>query len=100
MYASILLVIFLIAIINIQPYKKLSVRYPSTDSTFFIFLSLVFILFLGRETAMTSKIEHIAMTISGYVFAFIPLFYIIILITSWLVTSFKKRQTDTFLRLS
>ena len=99
-YASILLVIFLIAIINIQPYKKLSVRYPSTDSTFFIFLSLVFILFLGRETAMTSKIEHIVMTISGFVFAFIPLVYIIILITSWLVTSFKKRQTNTFVRLS
>ena len=94
-YASILLVIFLIAIINIQPYKKLSVRYPSTDYIFFVFLSLAFILFLGRETTMTSKIEHIAMTISGFIFAFIPLLYIFILIISWLVTSFKKRRTDT-----
>jgi hypothetical protein len=89
-YAIILLVIFLIAIININPYKKESVRYPSTDSIFYIFLSLVYTVFLGRETAMTSKFEHIEMTISGFIFAFVPLFYTTVLIISWLVTRFKK----------
>ena len=99
-YAIILLVTFLIAIINIHPYKKESVRYPSTDSIFFIFLILVYTLFLGRETATTAKYEHIAMTISGFIFAFIPLFYTTILITSWLVTRFKRRQTDAYVRPS
>jgi hypothetical protein len=90
-YAIILLVIFLIAIININPYKKESVRYPSTDSVFFIFLSLAYAVFLGRETAMTAKFEYYEMTISGFIFGFFPLFYIMVLIISWLVTRFKKR---------
>ncbi len=89
-YAIIILVVFLIAIINIQPYKKESVRYPSTDSIFFIFLSLVFILFLGREPAMATKTEKITMMISAFIFALIPLVYTIVLITSWLVTRFRK----------
>ncbi len=88
-YATILLVIFLIAIVNIQPYKKESVRYPSTDSIFLIFLSLVFV-FLGREPALPLKNAHIATIASGFIFALIPLFYTIFLITSWLVTSFRK----------
>ena len=89
-YAIISLVVFLIAIININPYKKESVRYPSTDSVFFIFLSLVLIVFLGRETAMTANFEYIEMTISGFIFAFIPLFYTTVIIISWLVTRFKR----------
>ena len=92
-YIAILVVIFLIAIINIQPYKKLSVRYPSTDSIFFVFLSLLAIFFLGRELTTKSKtINHIVMTIFGFFFSFLPLFYTIILVTFWLVTSFRKRQ--------
>ena len=94
-YSVILLVMFLIAIINTDPYKKESVRYPSTDSIFFIFFSLVYILFLRREIVMTIDLEHIEMTVAGFIFASIPLFYTTILITSWLVTRFKKRQTDT-----
>jgi hypothetical protein len=61
-YAIILLVILLIAIINIDPYKKESVRYPSTDSIFFIFGSLVLTLILGRETVMTAKLKFFEMT--------------------------------------
>ena len=84
-YAITILIIFLIAIINIQPYKTY-VRHPSTDSTFFIFLIIVFILFFGREPAVTTRIEGITMIISGFIFALIPLFYTIFLIISWLVT--------------
>jgi hypothetical protein len=90
-YAIILLVIFLIAIINISPYKKESVRYPSTDSIFLIFLSLVFILLLGRVTVVTANFKYIEMTMSGFIFAFVPLFYTMVFIISWLVTRFKKR---------
>ena len=90
-YAVILLVLFLIAIININPYKKESVRYPSTDSIFFTFFSLVFIILLGRGAVTTTKFAFIELTISGFIFAFIPLFYTTVLIISWLVTRFKKR---------
>jgi hypothetical protein len=90
-YAIILLVIFLIVIININPYKKESVRYPSTDSIFFIFLCLVYTVFLGRGTVTTAKFKFIEMTISGFIFALVPLFYTMVLIISWLVTRFKKR---------
>ena len=93
-YAISILIIFLIAIINIQPYKTY-VRHPSTDSTFFVFLIIVFILFLGREPAVTTRIEGITMIISGFIFALIPLFYTIFLIISWLVTRIKKRQAIT-----
>ena len=92
-YITIISVIFLTAIINIQPYKKLSVRYPSTDSIFFVFFSLLFIFFLGRElTTKTKQIEHTIMAASGFLLAFIPLIYITILIISWLVTRFRKNS--------
>ena len=90
-YATNLLVIFLIAIINLQPYKKESVRYPSTDFVFFGFLSISFILFLGREPAMTTRFVNITIIITGFIFVLIPLFYTIILIILWLVKRFKKR---------
>ena len=67
----------------------------SNGSTFGMYYS--FILLLARKIAMISKIEQIAMTISGVIFAFIPLFYTFIFIISGLVTSFK---TDTSQRLS
>ena len=35
-YALIVLIVLLPVIINVQPFKKSAVRYPSTDSTFFI----------------------------------------------------------------
>ena len=90
-YATNILVILLIAIVNIQPYKKESVRRPSTDSTFFAFLTTVFIVLLGQEVTIT-RIEDIATLVTGFILALIPLFYTIILIISWLVTSYKRRQ--------
>ena len=89
-YIIISLVIFLIAIINTNPYKKESVRYPSTDSAFFLFLNLVYTVLLGRQTDVTAKFKHIEMTISGFIFAFVPLFYTTVIIISWLVTRFKR----------
>ena len=99
MYAITLLVIFLMAIINVNPYKKKSVRYPSTDSVFFIFLSLFFILLLGRGAVTATKLNFVEMTIFTFIFAFIPLFYTTVLIISWLVTRFKRKQTDIYLEI-
>ena len=87
----ILVIIYLIAIINIQPYKKKAVRYPSTDSQFLVFLSLCFIAFLGRATLPSKGLRnyHNIMVILASMSAFGPLLYIIFLIGSWLVS--KKR---------
>ena len=89
----ILVLLYLIAIINIQPYKKKAVRYPSTDSQFLVFLSLCFIALLGRAT-LPSRSQglrnyHTIMATLATVSAFGPLLYIIFLAGSWLVS--KKR---------
>ena len=42
-YAVLALVIFLIAVINLQLFKKVAARYPSTDTVFYILLSLEFL---------------------------------------------------------
>ena len=92
--ASIILVLlYLIAIINIQPYKRKAIRYPSTNSQFLVFLSLCFIALLGRAS-LPSKAQGLRNhhTIMEILFASSvcgPLFYIIFLICYWLVS--KKR---------
>ena len=89
----ILVLLYLIAIINIQPYKRKAVRYPSTDSQFLVFLSLCFIALLGRATlpirARGLRNYHTIMVILASMSAFGPLLYIVFLIGSWLVS--KKR---------
>ena len=64
-------VILLILLINIQPYKKSSVRCPSTDTTFFILLALFFAAILGLdlsalESAIYGMILLIICVISAY----------------------------------
>ena len=48
-YAIILLIIYMIALINIEPYKKIASNYIPTDLIFFYFLSFIYITILGRE---------------------------------------------------
>ena len=87
----VLMLIYLIAIVNIQPYKKKAVRYPSTDSQFLIFLTFCFITILGRATLPSRGLKnyHTIMTILATTSAFTPLLYIIFLIGSWLVSKKK-----------
>ena len=81
-YALIILLLFLIAIINIQP-LKLTVRYPSTDSIFFVLLSLSYVAALGRDSASTEKYSYsTAMTLITFSAAFVPIFYITFFISS------------------
>ena len=46
-YVLIVIATILILLINIQPYKKTAVRYPSTDTTFFVLLALLDSAILG-----------------------------------------------------
>ena len=92
LYTAILAIIYLIAIINIQPYKMKAVRYPSTDSQFLILFTFCLIAILGR-TMLTSKGlmkgYQTTMTTLVLIVTLAPLSYIIFLTGSWLVS--KKR---------
>ena len=50
-YAAIFLVIILIAVINIQPFKKAAVHFPSTDMIFIILLDVYYTAALRRDVA-------------------------------------------------
>ena len=89
-YAVIILVILLIAMVNIQPFKKAAVRYPSTDPIFLVLLSTVYITALARGVADTKHASYyIAMSAITFLSAFVPIFYIIFFTTFWLIS--KRR---------
>ena len=88
-YALIFLLILLIAMINVQPLKN-NVRYPSTDSVFFVLLSLFSIAALGRGITYTEK-HFYSTTMIVIIFAsgFVPILYITFLIGTWVVSRRK-----------
>ena len=54
-YAILALVVILIAIINVQPFKKTAVHYPSNDPIFLVLLSLFFVINIGRDVARSEN---------------------------------------------
>jgi hypothetical protein len=91
-YALILVITVLILLINIQPYKKTAVRYPSTDTTFFFLLILFYSAILGMDSENTMY-SGLIFVIICVVSACIPLFYIIFFVLSWLIKT--KREIKT-----
>ena len=86
-YSTIFIVLLSIAIINIQPYKKVATRYPSTDIIFLLLLSISYVSVLGINTAKTENHSLTTiMTIIAYSSAFVPIVYIIFLVSFWLVS--------------
>ena len=89
-YALIVLIILLTVIINVQPLKKSAVRYPSTDSTFFVLLSLFYASILGMDISGTeSNVYNKTMILICLLSAFIPVIYIAFLILSWLISKMR-----------
>jgi hypothetical protein len=89
-YAVIAIVAYLIVVINIQPFKKAVVRYPSTDSTFLFLLSFSFIANIGRDiTSRESTIFHSIALAMLALSAVVPLIYTAFFISVWLVTRIK-----------
>ena len=89
-YATIMFVIILIAVINIQPYKNAASCYPSTDTIFIVLLSLACIDLTGRCTGNRQKNFYAAaMLITTFVSFLIPVVYILFLIASWLLSRSK-----------
>ena len=88
-YSPIIVVLSLIVLINIQPFKKVAVRYPSTDPIFLILLSIFYIAVLGRTIASINNFYFATLTALLLVAALVPIFYIASLICYWL---FSRRQ--------
>ena len=94
-YAAILIAILVIAIINIEPYKKIISFFPSTDLMFLFLLSLLYVSVNGRGLAYSenySIVYHGIFTGLSLLSALVPLFYIIFLISKWFVARVSKKK--------
>ena len=88
-YAAMIFIIYVMLLINFQPFKTQASRYPSTDTVFFLLLSLCSIFFLGKDV-IRRKTSAYYTTINA-IFAIIclgiiPIAYITGLIGFWLVS--------------
>ena len=88
-YILLIVLLYLIFSINIQPFKKVAVRYPSTDPTFLILLSIFYIATLGRIIASINNFYFATLTALLLAAALVPIFYIASLICYWL---FSRRR--------
>jgi hypothetical protein len=89
-YAAVAVVAFIILAINLSPFKKSTVQYPSTDSIFMILLCVCSIANIGRDIASREiHLYYSTMTAMAILSATIPALYIALLITYWLVTKIK-----------
>ena len=86
-YGTLILLIILIATINIQPFKKVVMHYPSSDSIFLIVVILFHVASLGRSIASVhQRYDYILMSLLILVSAFVPIVYILLLILHWFVS--------------
>ena len=90
-HSGIIILILLIAMINFQPHKKVSSRYPLIDIIFTILLCFNYVTALGRNIAGTERYftYHKYVTMTAFLTAIFPLFYISFLIGSWLFSKIK-----------
>ena len=95
-YAIVFIVTILIILINIQPYKTSVVCYPSTDSTFFVFLSISYSAILGMDiSSITNHTYALIFIVICLISACVPLFYIAFYILSWLIKAKRKTKQSS-----
>ena len=85
-YSLIALLILLIAMINIQPFKKIISHYHLFDVIFTLLICFTHIAILGKGLINIEKYfaYHSAITVTAFLTAVFPLLYISCLIGSWL----------------
>ena len=91
-YALIVLLILIIALINIEPYKKKMLsKFPPTDLMFLSQLSLTYIAILGREHSSLYIYQyfHTLWIVASLGVGFVPVAYTCYLIGLWL---FSRRK--------
>ena len=92
-YSLITFIILLITVINIQPFKKVASCYPSTDTVFHILLSLVLTGCTAGDIPIRENFASdsiLTLTLSSVILiAFVPLVYIALLISFWLISRMR-----------
>ena len=96
-YATIIIVFLLIVSINVQPFKKKVVHYPTNDSIFLILFTLFYIPIIGRSVASMHDdvLYHTVLTPLLITITFVPLVYIFFLVGSWLIS--RRRWINSLL---
>ena len=90
-YAIIALTIYLIALINIQPFKSAPASYPSTDTVFITLLSLCYVAAIERGVANTQSMWfRTVMIVVILISAFIPIAYTVTLIGFWVISRARR----------
>ena len=87
-YSLTALIVFTIAAINIQPFKKAAFHYPSTDTVFYILLSLMYTACIARDIATKGKFNTVSL-IFAFTTAIVPVVYIASLIFVWMTSKMK-----------
>ena len=87
-YSLTALIVFTIAAINIQPFKKAAFCYPSTDTVFYILLSLMYTVFIAGDISTRGKFNTVIL-IPIYLTAFVPIVYIASLICAWMISKMR-----------
>ena len=89
-YAVITLTVLLLVIVNVQPFKKSAVRYPSTDPIFLILLSLIFVTNIGRDVTSRENLSfYYSTTTMLGLSVVVSIAYITFLIILWLARRVK-----------
>ena len=89
-FLAIIFIIYLMLLINFQPFKTQASRYPSTDTVFFLLLSLCCIVLLGRDVMKRETIAYTLITIVlSICFFIVPVAYITGVVGFWLVSKMR-----------
>ena len=90
-YALVILIILMIALINIQPYKKTGSNCPPADLMFLFLLSLIYIALFGREQSSLEIYQyfHTIWIVASIAVGIVPITYTCFLIGLWL---FSRRK--------
>ena len=89
-YGLIALVVFLIALINIEPFKKVASHSPSTDIVFYTLLCITYIALIARDNVTTQTfVFNVVTLILIFLTAFAPILYIAFLISFWMISRMK-----------
>ena len=88
-YGLIAMVIFLIAAINVQPFKKVAASYPSTDMVFYFLFSLAYNGIIVREVARTRNYFFTITLLLLLSTLFVPIIYTASLITFWTISKIR-----------
>ena len=86
-FGAILLLVVVLLIINVQPFKAPVAHYSKINATFFILLSLLYLTLCGFELAniKVHQLENFFYVITA-IFMIVPLAYTVIIVTYWIFT--------------